>query len=95
MRLLFPFPFVFFPKIKTQSSSSSPSSSSSTGVKGNQHPVRDPRPGRKYLLGKCQVVDLVDTDEFSVYELNAMMKEIGHTDDDVAHFTISKYLLQT
>ncbi|KAJ9541381.1 hypothetical protein OSB04_027887 [Centaurea solstitialis] len=44
------------------------------------------RPGRKYLVGKCQFVDLVNTDKFSVHELNAMMKEIGYTDDDVATF---------
>ncbi|KAJ9561129.1 hypothetical protein OSB04_006289 [Centaurea solstitialis] len=55
--------------------------------------VFSPHPSRKYLLGKCQFVDLVDTDEFSVYELNAMMKEIGYTDDDdVATFYHFKIL---
>ena len=52
-------------------------------------------PGREYVNGKYQFVDLVDTKEFSVQHLRAMMKEIGIKDDasTVCHFKIpGKYL---
>ncbi|KAJ9546723.1 hypothetical protein OSB04_019266 [Centaurea solstitialis] len=35
-------------------------------------------PGRSYQDGKVHYVDLVDTDVFSVHELDAMMQEIGY-----------------
>lgn len=37
------------------------------------------RPGRKYLNGKVNYVDIVDCDEFSVHELDTMIKEIRYT----------------
>ncbi|KAI3678918.1 hypothetical protein L6452_38222 [Arctium lappa] len=47
-------------------------------------------PGREYINGTYQYVDLVDTEEFSVQELRDMMKEIGIRDDasTVCHFKI-------
>ncbi|KAJ9568363.1 hypothetical protein OSB04_004329 [Centaurea solstitialis] len=36
-------------------------------------------PGRQYLGGKTHYVELVDTDTFSVHELQDMMHEIGYT----------------
>ena len=38
------------------------------------------KPGRAYISGKTQYVDLVDTDEFSVHELDTMLTEIGYND---------------
>ncbi|KAJ9566814.1 hypothetical protein OSB04_002780 [Centaurea solstitialis] len=35
-------------------------------------------PGRRYLKGKTHYVELVDTDKFSVHELEDMMHEIGY-----------------
>ncbi|KAJ9557500.1 hypothetical protein OSB04_012114 [Centaurea solstitialis] len=35
-------------------------------------------PGRQYVGGKTQIVDLVDTDKFSINELHEMMAEIGY-----------------
>ncbi|KAJ9546885.1 hypothetical protein OSB04_019428 [Centaurea solstitialis] len=37
------------------------------------------RPGRQYIQGKISYVDLVDGDELSVHEINAMVKELGYT----------------
>jgi len=36
------------------------------------------KPGREYVSGKMEYVDLVDTNEFSVHELEAMVETLGY-----------------
>ncbi|KAJ9552497.1 hypothetical protein OSB04_016542 [Centaurea solstitialis] len=36
------------------------------------------KPGREYVQGRMNYVDLVDTDEFSVHELEAMVETLGY-----------------
>jgi hypothetical protein len=43
-------------------------------------------PGRKYKNGKTSHVDLVDSDEFSVHEVNAMIQELGYLPDDMIYY---------
>ena len=37
------------------------------------------QPGRQYIQGKMNFVDLVDGDELSVHEIDAMVKELGYS----------------
>nr|KAJ0203901.1 hypothetical protein LSAT_V11C500237260 [Lactuca sativa] len=39
-------------------------------------------PGRKYVEGRLAFYDFVDTDLFSVHDLNDMIREIGYSVDD-------------
>ena len=43
-------------------------------------------PGRQYVKGKTQIVDLVDTDKLSVNELHVMMAEIGYEESIPTYF---------
>ena len=35
-------------------------------------------PGRRYIKGKHNFVDLIDTEKFSIHELDAIMLELGY-----------------
>ena len=37
-------------------------------------------PGRSYIRGRVNYIDLIDADEFSVIELNEMTKKLGYVD---------------
>ncbi|CAI9274077.1 unnamed protein product [Lactuca saligna] len=39
-------------------------------------------PGRKYIKGKQNYVDLLDIDTFSIHDIDEMMEELGHIDSD-------------
>nr|KAJ0200449.1 hypothetical protein LSAT_V11C600329540 [Lactuca sativa] len=39
-------------------------------------------PGRKYINGKQNYVDLLDIDTFSIHDIDEMMEELGHIDSD-------------
>nr|KAJ0185090.1 hypothetical protein LSAT_V11C900461820 [Lactuca sativa] len=43
-------------------------------------------PGRKYVKGRLAFFDFVDTDLFSVYDLNDMIREIGYSADDTMYY---------
>nr|KAJ0208863.1 hypothetical protein LSAT_V11C400226030 [Lactuca sativa] len=52
-------------------------------------------PGRKYVDGVVAYVDYVDTDLFSVHELNDMVRELGYKTEQTLyyHFCIPEYPL--
>nr|KAJ0203893.1 hypothetical protein LSAT_V11C500293290 [Lactuca sativa] len=39
-------------------------------------------PGRKYIKGKQNYVDLLDIDTFSIHDIDEIMEELGHIDSD-------------
>ncbi|CAI9301559.1 unnamed protein product [Lactuca saligna] len=39
-------------------------------------------PGRKYIKGKQNYVDLLDIDTFAIHDIDEMMEELGHIDSD-------------
>nr|KAJ0210119.1 hypothetical protein LSAT_V11C400224430 [Lactuca sativa] len=43
-------------------------------------------PGRKYVEGRLAFYDFVDTDLFSVHDLNDMIREIGYSADDTMYY---------
>ncbi|CAI9292486.1 unnamed protein product [Lactuca saligna] len=43
-------------------------------------------PNTKYVKGEVRYIDLVDIDEFSVYELDAMMLELGYSVPRVIYY---------
>ncbi|CAI9269081.1 unnamed protein product [Lactuca saligna] len=43
-------------------------------------------PGRKYIEGRLSFFDFVDTDLFSVHDLNDMIREIGYSKDDTMYY---------
>ena len=43
-------------------------------------------PGRKYVEGRLAFYDFVDTDLFSVHDLNDMIREIGYFVDDTMYY---------
>ncbi|KAK1424718.1 hypothetical protein QVD17_20056 [Tagetes erecta] len=45
------------------------------------------KPRRKYVKGKVSYVDLVDSDTFSVHEVDGMMQELGYLPDEVMYYS--------
>nr|KAJ0218607.1 hypothetical protein LSAT_V11C300154240 [Lactuca sativa] len=43
-------------------------------------------PGRKYIERRLAFFDFVDTDLFSVHDLNDMIREIGYSKDDIVYY---------
>ena len=43
-------------------------------------------PGRRYIRGKHNFVDLIDTEKFSVHELDAIMLELGYPEDSQMYY---------
>nr|KAJ0190361.1 hypothetical protein LSAT_V11C800434420 [Lactuca sativa] len=64
--------------------SSSSSSRFNTVADGNDNRIG--LPGRKYAEGRLAFFDFVDTDLFSVHDLNDMILEIGYSKDDIMYY---------
>jgi hypothetical protein len=43
-------------------------------------------PGRRYVKGRVNFVDMIDSDEFSVHEVNSMIEVIGYTGNEVIYY---------
>ncbi|GKF56211.1 hypothetical protein Tco_0166551 [Tanacetum coccineum] len=47
-------------------------------------------PGRRYVNGEFAYFDCIDIDEFSVHELNDMVKEIGFSGKNIMYYSFLK-----